>query len=69
MPIVRYSAEEVRRKAKVRRRVIAATSEAKIARQAARDGTATGTIDSVKALEEGRARVVMPLDVAKIPKP
>ena len=66
MPIVRYSAEEVRRKAKVRRRVIAATSEAKIARLAARDGTTTGTIDFDKALEEDRARVIVPLDVAAI---
>jgi len=69
MPIVRHSTEEVRRKAKVRRRVIAATTEARIARQAARDGTATGAVDFVKALEEGRARVVMPRDVAAIPKP
>ena len=53
MPIVRHLPEEARRKAKVRRRVIAATSEATIARQAARDGTATGAVDFVKALEEG----------------
>jgi len=66
MPIVRYSAEELRRKARVHRRRIEAATEAEIARHAAADKSATDAIDLGAALKEGRARAVVPLDVAAI---
>ena len=66
MPTVKYSADEVRRKARLRPKAVKATSEAGIARQAAEDGTATDDIDIGAAIREGRARAVFPLDVAAI---
>jgi len=66
MPIARYSADEVRAKARVRRKTIESTTEAKIAHQATLDGTSTKNIDFKAALKQGRLRAVMPLDVAAI---
>lgn len=66
MPIVRLSAEEARRKARVRRRIMKATTERDIARHAAEDGTATDAVDFDAAVRAGRWRAVQPLDVAAI---
>jgi len=66
MSIARYSADEVRAKARVRRKTIESTTEAKIAHQATLDGTSTKNIDFKAALKQGRLRAVMPLDVAAI---
>ena len=64
--MARYSAERVRRKAQSRRKAVAATGEADIARQAAEDGTETAAVDFETSLKKGRLRVVKPLDVASI---
>ena len=66
MSTARYSADQARAKARVHRLRLKATTEAKIARHAKEDGTATDTVDFQAALAEGRLRVVMPLDVAAI---
>ena len=64
--MARYSAERARRKARVRRKFVAATGEADIARHAAEDGTETAAASFEIALKKGRLRVVKPLDVASI---
>ena len=64
--MARYSAERARRKARIRRKVVAATTEADIARQADADGTETAAANFENALRQGRLRVVKPLDVAVI---
>lgn len=66
MPIVRLSAEEARRKARVRRRVMKATTERDIARHAAEDGAAMSARAFAASLRQGRWRKVWPLDVAAI---
>jgi putative transcriptional regulator len=52
----------------VNRKVLDATTEKKIARQAVEDGAADEGEDFAGALAEGRARKVVPLDVAAIRK-
>ena len=66
MSIGKYSAEQARAKARVRRKTMKAATEARIARHAREDGTETGAVDFGAALAEGRLRVVTPLDVAAI---
>ncbi len=60
------SAERARRKARVRQKTLAATTEADIARHAVEDGSETGGVDFDAALANGRMRIVTPLDVAAI---
>lgn len=64
--MARYSAARARHRARVHRRVVAATTEADIARQAVEDGTQMGAASFETALRQGRLRVVKPLDVATI---
>ena len=64
--MTKYSAERARRKARIRRKVVAATTEVDIARQAAADGTETAAENFETALRQGQLRVVRPLDVAVI---
>ena len=64
--MARYSAEQARRKARVRRKVMAATGEADIARHAAEDGNEAAAADFETARRRGRLRAVTPLDVASI---
>lgn len=64
--MARYSAERTRRKARIHRKVVAATTEADIARQAAEDGTQTAAASFATARRERRMRVVRPLDVTSI---
>ncbi len=67
MPIVRYSAEQLRRrKGRVNRKILDATTEADIARHAAEDDSSTDDIDFAKALRDGTLRVVRPMNVAAI---
>lgn len=66
MPIVRYSAEEARRRGRARRKVMKAASETLIARDAAADRTDTSSEDIVAGVRAGRWRVLQPLDVAAI---
>jgi len=66
MPTAKYSADQARAKARVRRSRIKATTDRKIAQHAKEDGTETDVIDFPAALAEGRLRVVMPLNVAAI---
>ena len=66
MSIVKYSADEVRRRARANRPVMAATTEDDIERHAAEDGTRTDDIAFDVALTEGRLRVVDALDVTAI---
>ena len=66
MPTARYSAEQARKTARVDRRRLARTTERDIARHAAEDDSATAGIDFAAALAAGRARIVVPLDVATI---
>ncbi|MBF0268535.1 MAG: helix-turn-helix domain-containing protein [Alphaproteobacteria bacterium] len=68
MAIVRYTAAEAKAKARVNRNLLKETSEKNIARYAEEDGTNPKGEDFVNALAEGRARKVMPLDVAAIRK-
>lgn len=68
MTIVRYTADQARAKARVNRKVLDATTEKEIARQAVEDGTAGEGEDFTGALAEGRAHKVVPLDVAAIRK-
>ena len=64
--MARYSAELARRKARARRKIMSATSEADIARQAAEDGTERAADNFETAFKKGSLRVVTPLDVASI---
>ncbi len=64
--MARYSRERARRKARVRRKVVAATTDADIARHAAEDGTDSAATDFENAHRKGRLRIVKPLDVASI---
>lgn len=64
--MARYSAERARHKARVRRKVVAATTVADIARHAAEDGTERAAADFQKALKTGGLRMITPLDVASI---
>ena len=66
MSIARYSTEEARRRARVNRKVMAATTERNVARHAAEDGSSTDHIDLHAELREGRLRSVEPIDVAAI---
>jgi putative transcriptional regulator len=67
MPIVRYTAEQLRRKKGfVDRKKLAATTEADIARYAAEDDSSTDHIDFKKELREGRLRIVLPVNVAAV---
>jgi putative transcriptional regulator len=66
MPIVKYSAEQLRRRARTRRKLMVAATGAVIARHAAQDGTATDDIDFRAALKSCRLRAIVPADVAAI---
>ena len=66
MPIVKYTAEEARRKARVRRKAVRATTEADISRHAGEDDSATDQVDFDAALRDGRLRVIAPIDVVAI---
>ena len=66
MTIVRLTAEEARRKGRVSRRRLSATTEADIARYAAEDDSATDAAELAARLSSGRTRRVYPLDVAAI---
>jgi len=66
MSIVKFSADEVRRRARVNPPVIAATSESDVARHAAEDDSVTDDIAFDVALAEGRLRVIESLDVCAI---
>ncbi|MBM3951917.1 MAG: helix-turn-helix domain-containing protein [Rhodospirillales bacterium] len=66
MSTARFTADEARRRARVRRKILKATTEAEIARQAKEDGTDTAAVGFRHALKEGRLRTVTPLDVAAI---
>ena len=63
---MKYSVDRARWKARVRRRIVARTTESDIARHAAEDDTSTESIDLRAALKDGTLRVVKPLDVAAI---
>jgi putative transcriptional regulator len=61
MPIVRFTAEQIRRrKPRINRKLMDATTEADIARHAAEDDTSTDGEDFSKW------RVVLPVDVAAV---
>ena len=64
--MARYSAGRARRKARAHRKVVTATTEADIVRQAVADGTETAAENFETALRQGQLRVVRPLDVAVI---
>ena len=64
--MARFSEERAHHKVRVRRKVVAATTEEDLARQAAEDGTETAAAEIEAALRQGRVRVVRPLDVAAI---
>jgi len=66
MPTIKLSADESRRRARVDRVRMEATTDDDIGRQAAEDGTQTDDIDFSVAMAEGRLRAVEPLDVAEI---
>ncbi len=66
MPIVRYTAEELRRRGRVNRRKLAATTERDIARYAAEDDSSTDHVDFLAEFKAGRLRIVEPVDVAAI---
>ena len=66
MSIVKYSAARPRLSARVRRKIVARTTETDIARHAAEDATATDSMDLGTALKQGALRIVEPLDVAAI---
>lgn len=66
MPIVKLSSEEARRRARVDRKRIAATTEREIARHARADGTVSGDVDLKAGLRTARVRALRPLDVATI---
>lgn len=62
MSIVRRSAEQVRREARVKRGMLHRTTETQIARQAREDESA----DFVAAWQAGHTRIVEPIDVSAI---
>ncbi len=64
--MARHSAEYARRRARVDRKSLAATTEADIARHATEDESADAAAAFETARSEGRARIVSPLDVAAI---
>lgn len=66
MPIVRYSADEARARARVRPARLKATTERQIAGHARQDGTADSGAALERAVAAGTARIVDPLDVAAI---
>jgi putative transcriptional regulator len=66
MPIVKRSADELRRRARVDRRRKAATTEKDIARHAREDRNATDDLDFATGVRRGRMRLLRPLDVAAI---
>jgi len=66
MPIVKFSADEARRRARISRATIRATKAKDIARHAVEDETRTDHLDFNKALAEGRLRAIEPIDVAGI---
>jgi putative transcriptional regulator len=61
-----YSAEEARKQARVRRKIIARTTESEIARQAREDGTPADGRNLKAAQGAGKMRILRPLDVAAI---
>lgn len=67
MPTVRFSAEDVRRKARIDRSMLDAATEADIAGQAAQDGTGPLSEAEISAmLRDGDAVAETPVDVADI---
>ncbi len=66
MTIVRYTAEQAKARARVNRKVLDATTEAEIAKHATEDGTNPEGEEFLRALAEGRARKVLPIDVSAI---
>ena len=64
MPIVKRSAKDLRKFARVNRALIDKTTERKIAAQAKADGASK--TDVKQAMASNRARRVMPIDVAAI---
>ena len=66
MPMRRFSADESRGRARIRRSVVRRTTEADIARHAREDASDTAHVDFDRAIVTGRMRVVRPLDVAEI---
>jgi hypothetical protein len=60
MPIVKQSAQVLRRDARVDRKKMAATSEKDIARYAREEETKTDDVDFGAAVRSGRVRVVRP---------
>lgn len=60
MSIVRYTAEQVAAKGRVRRTKLRRTTEAEIARHAAHDRSSTAHIDFAAALKSGKLRKVDP---------
>jgi putative transcriptional regulator len=64
--MTRYSNEQARALAQVRRRKLAATTEAAIERQAVEDATSLAAAQFEAAFKLGRLRAVLPLDVAAI---
>ena len=66
MPIVRYTAEETRRRARVNKKILDATTEADIARHAAEDDSSTEHLDLMEEYRAGRLKMVRHIDVAAI---
>lgn len=67
MPTVRFSAEDARRHARVDRAKLRGTTEEDIARHAREDGVGPIAEEEIGAmLEDGRASVTAPVDVAAI---
>lgn len=62
----KHSAEQARRKARVHRETMDATTESDIARHAVEDSSETGEVDFDAALAEGKMRIMTPLDVAAV---
>jgi putative transcriptional regulator len=68
MSTVRYTADEARRRARVNKKILDATTEADIARHAAEDDSSTDHLDLMAEFRAGRLKMVRPLDVAAIRK-
>jgi len=69
MPIVRYTAEQLRRrKGRVNKKILEATTEEDIARHAAEDDSSTEHLDLMEEFRAGRLKMVRHLDVATIRK-
>jgi len=64
MPIVRYTAKQVRRMGRVNKKIIDATTEADIARHAAEDDSSTDHLD---LMEEYRAGGLKSAKIANCP--